>query len=74
MGAAWTAGLEQYETAELLQARMDEIRTRMPDGVAPEEIRRLPASWPAFRLASPKAKATAEADPKALDTAYSVTK
>jgi hypothetical protein len=30
-------------------------------------IRRLPASWPAFRLASPraKAKATAEADPKA---------
>ncbi|MDQ2942935.1 MAG: AAA family ATPase [Candidatus Dormibacteraeota bacterium] len=24
--------------AELLQARMDEIRTRMPDGVAPEEV------------------------------------
>src|SRR5207247_11359778 len=24
--------------AELLQARMDEIRSRMPDGVAPEEI------------------------------------
>src|SRR5439155_27026542 len=24
---------------ELLQARMDEIRSRMPDGVAPEEVR-----------------------------------
>src|SRR5947208_14876101 len=24
--------------AELLQARMDEIRSRMPDGVAPEEV------------------------------------
>jgi chromosome segregation protein len=30
-------GLIARET-ELLQARMDEIRTRMPDGVAPEEV------------------------------------
>ena len=32
-------------------------------------IRRLPASWPAFRLAGPKAKATAEAGNAFIDAA-----